>query len=204
VPRGTANTAERRLSSDCGPATPWWVWGVPHAARARAAQRQTERKHSRLRGAAAGEDRAAAARLGARGRGRAQSLSTFSKLIQSRLYPVCTKHFALARSGSGVDHDLSRSVLTGLIQLTTRPDLSTYRLFKLRSSLSLVSRDARSSPSDMALCTSRLLSVLIRCRVPRIEARHSHAHNPRLQQQTRFAYCTFPAKNEHECTNVHS
>jgi hypothetical protein len=26
VPRGTANTAERRLSSDCGPATPWWVW----------------------------------------------------------------------------------------------------------------------------------------------------------------------------------
>jgi hypothetical protein len=105
VPRGTANTAERRLSSDCGPATPWWVWGVPHAARARAAQRQTERKHSRLRGAAAGEDRAAAARLGARGRGRAQSLSTFSKLIQSRLYPVCTKHFALARSGSGVDHD---------------------------------------------------------------------------------------------------
>ena len=64
--QATANTAERRLSSDCGPATPWWVWGVPHAARARAAQRQTERKHSRLRGA--GEDRAASATRSARER----------------------------------------------------------------------------------------------------------------------------------------
>ena len=169
VPRGTANTAERRLSSDCGPATPWWVWRTmgctPRGTRTRRTQTVTEPENSEHRG---GEDRAAR-RLGARGRGRAQSLSTFSKLIQSRLYPVCTKHFALARSGSGVD-------LTHITH-TLQPDRSTFKLSS-SAAASLVSRDSRSSPRDMAFCTTRLLSVLIRCRVPRIEARHSHAHKP--------------------------
>jgi hypothetical protein len=197
VPRGTANTAERRLSSDCGPATPWWVWRTmgctPRGTRTRRTNRAGKLRAPRWRGPSREATRSA--------RERASPISidlfkTHSVSSLSRMYQALRARAVRIRGRS-------RSECSDGTH-TTRPDLSTYRLFKLRSSLSLVSRDARSSPSDMALCTSRLLSVLIRCRVPRIEARHSHAHNPRLQQQTRFAYCTFPAKNEHECTNVHS
>ena len=47
MPRGTANTAERRLSSDCGPATPWWVWRTmgctPRGTRTRRTNREPEK-----------------------------------------------------------------------------------------------------------------------------------------------------------------
>ena len=132
MPRGTANTAERRLSSDCGPATPWWVWGVPHAARARAAQRQTERKHSRLRGA--GEDRAASATRSARERASPISIDLFkthSVSSLSRMYQALRARAVRIRGRSR-----SGSVLTGLIQ----PDRIPFNISAIQAQIQPFSR----------------------------------------------------------------